>query len=165
MPRKNKNDPFDYMAYMDDNNVNFFKQGDIGGNFLNFNQDNTNFGDFTSKPKGKQRKGRPKVSNNPEEFGTGLQYFGSALMRSEMDIEKPLRRGNTRIKRRIKEHKEKLQSGETLGQNIVKKVRTGIKKRNLAKKAKQLPTKTLRFKEAEREEPIRSKFKDAEDLR
>jgi len=96
------------------------------------------YGDYTEKPKGKGRKGRPKISNNPLEFGIGLQAFGDSVMNAEISTGNAIRHGTKarklRLERREKKHqkelKEKgLKEGPTLGRKLIDEIKLRHNKR------------------------------------
>lgn len=74
--------------------------------YMSYIDSGVNIGDYTQEPKGKSRKGRPRISNNPMEFGISLQALGDSIMNAEISSGNAIRHGNKARKTRVKRFKE-----------------------------------------------------------
>lgn len=83
MPKK---DGYDNWMNFGGNVFDYVDSGKKGSSsdFFSYIDTGENYGDYTERPKGKSRRGRPKISNNPNEFGISLQALGDV---SGMSIE------------------------------------------------------------------------------
>jgi len=91
----------DFMKYIDSG-----KKGS-SSDFFSYIDTGENYGDYTERPKGKSRKGRPRISNNPNEFGISLQALGDSVMYSEIQGGNAIRHGRAGRKKRLEREDEK----------------------------------------------------------
>lgn len=181
MPKK---DPYGWGNFMDiGGDFLDFAKKDMGSHsgpknkgFLNYvnEGDNQLYGDYTSRPVGRggNRKGRPKISNNPNEFGISLQALGDSVMYSEISAGNAIRHGNkgrkARKERYEKEKQEKLKArglkeGPTLGRTIYEKVKLANNKRQVKNQLKKYYHPKPKREERREEEPQR--FRNQRNMR
>lgn len=132
------------------------------------------YGDYTSAPKGKkQRKGRPKISNNPYEFGIGLQALGDSIMNAEISTGDAIRHGSKARTKRIKAYKEihekelekrHLREGPTLGRKLINEIKLRHNKRMTTRTLKKYYHPKQKSERSEKREE-QQRFKNQKDMK
>ena len=104
-----KNNGYDDWMNVGGNLWDYIDSGKKGSSndFMSYIDSGMNFGDYTKEPKGRTRKGRPKISNDPMEFGIGLQSFGDSVMLSEISTGNAIRHGRAGHKKRMERNDKK----------------------------------------------------------
>jgi len=171
-----KNEGFDYLGvggdFLEKANISMngnMYSGPQDKSFLSYVKegDSQLYGDYTESPKGKGRKGRPKISNNPHEFAIGLQAFGDSVMNAEISTGNAIRHGSKARKKRKeryeKEYQKKLKEkglkeGPTLGRKLINEIKLRHHQRKTAKVLKKYyHPKEKQEREEKEEEPMRFK--------
>lgn len=167
----------DFLSYVDSGKKR------NSNDYMSYIDQGMNFGDYTEKPKGKGRKGRPKISNNPYEFGIGLQAFGDSVMNAEISTGNAIRHGNKARKARKERYNEErqrklkergLKEGPTLGRKLYDELKSRNTKRKIKKQIMNPKYRHILQKEEskpdqsrknESEEIQSQRYKNQEDLR
>jgi len=88
--------------------------------FFSYIDTGENYGDYTERPT-KSRKGRPKISNNPNEFGISLQALGDASISSVGSIQRGRKINRERRKKLNELYEEKRIKGYEKEGKILKR--------------------------------------------
>ena len=143
--------------------------------FMSYIDSGMNYGDYTEKPKGKggNRRGRPRISNNPNEFGISLQALGDSVMHSEIQAGNAIRHGTKGRKARKERYKKEkqadlkrrgLKEGPTLGRTIYEKVKLAHNKRRATNQLKKYYHPKPKKEREEKQEELQ-RYKNQGDMR
>lgn len=179
MPKNN--DPYGWGNYLDVGRdfLSYVDKGKKGSSndFMSYIDQGMNFGDYTKPPKGKSRKGRPRISNDPTEFGISLQSLGDSIMQSEISTGNALRHGSKGRKKRKeryeKEHQTKLKEkglkeGPKVGRVVLDKIKLAYNKNRTKNQLKKYYHPSLKPSTSERESiqpEEQRRYKNDEEMR